>query len=349
MSKAYHQGYISEKSRHYTAFSTPWALFEWVRIPFGLRNAPPAFQRYIYKCLGDLAHKICEPYLDDILCYGHSFEEHLGNVRQVLRRLKARGVKLRARKCSFFKQEVRYLGRLVSKNGYRPDPKDSVVLEKFRCPPKTIGELRSLLGFLGYYRSFVMDFAKVMKPLYDLLKHQGTEREVIAKKSSKNSGEKGRKKTGQRYDSRSVIKWDEKLQKILDGMIDYLKSPEVIAYPDFNLPFYMTCDACKDGLGAVLYQKQNGENRVISYASRTLTDTERNYHLHSGKLEFLALKWSITEKFHDFLKYGPTFTVYTDNNPLTYVLTSAKLNAVGLRWVSELADFNFVIKYRRGK
>ena len=88
---------------------------------------------------------------------------------------------------------------------------------------------------------------------------------------------------------------------------------------------------------------------MISFASRTLTEAERNYHLHSGKLEFLALKWAITDKFSNYLKYGPHFYVYTDNNPLTYVLTTAKLNAVGLRWVAELADFNFTIKYRPGK
>ena len=96
-------------------------------------------------------------------------------------------------------------------------------------------------------------------------------------------------------------------------------------------------------------RKQNGVTRVISFASRTLMDAEKNYHLHSGKLEFLALKWAITDKFTDYLKYGPPFVVYTDNNPLTYVLTTAKLNAIGLRWVAELADFNFSIKYRPGK
>ena len=109
----------------------------------------------------------------------------------------------------------------------------------------------------------------------------------------------------------------------------------------------MTCDASDRGLGAVLYQKQDGINRVISFASRTLSEAERKYH--SGKLEFLALKWAVTDKFSDYLKYGPSFIVYTDNNPLTYVLTSAKLNAVGLRWVAELADYDFEIKYRPGR
>ena len=88
--------------------------------------------------------------------------------------------------------------------------------------------------------------------------------------------------------------------------------------------------------------------RVIAYGSRTLTPAERNYHLHSGKLEFLALKWAICDHFRDYLYYAPTFTIFTDNNPLTYVLSSAKLNATGLRWVGELADFHFNIKYCPG-
>jgi hypothetical protein len=102
-------------------------------------------------------------------------------------------------------------------------------------------------------------------------------------------------------------------------------------------------------LGAVLYQEQNRKLRVIAYGSRTLTAAEKNYHLHSGKLEFLAMKWAICEQFRDYLYYAPSFVVFTDNNPLTYVLSAAKLNATGLRCVGELAEFNFTIRYRPGK
>ena len=122
-----------------------------------------------------------------------------------------------------------------------------------------------------------------------------------------------------------------------------------MAYPNFDSPFILNCDASGLGLGAVLYQQQGDKLRVISYASRTLTEAEQNYFLHSGKLEFLALKWAVTERFSDYLGHGSQFTVYTDNNPLTYVMTTAKLNATGMRWVTELADYDFVIKYRPGK
>lgn len=105
----------------------------------------------------------------------------------------------------------------------------------------------------------------------------------------------------------------------------------------------------QEGLGAVLYQRQQGKLTVIAYGSRTLTAPEKNYYLHSGKLEFLALKWAIGERFRDYLYYSPPFIVYTDNNPLTYVLTTAKLNATTHRWVAELTDFQFTIKYRPRK
>ena len=128
-----------------------------------------------------------------------------------------------------------------------------------------------------------------------------------------------------------------------------MKSPNVIAFPDFSIPFTIHCDASQNGLGAVLYQEQEGETRVISFASRTLTPAERNYYLHSGKLEFLALKWAVTDKFSDYLINGPPFEVVTDNNPLTYLLTTAKLNTTGLIWVAELANYHFSISYRSRK
>ena len=122
-----------------------------------------------------------------------------------------------------------------------------------------------------------------------------------------------------------------------------------MAYLNFLDPFILHTDASEVGLGAVLYQRQNELLRVIAYGSRTLSPAEKNYYLHSGKLEFLALKWVICDQFRDYLYYAPSFTVYTDNNPLTCVLSSAKLNATGLRWVHESADFNFTIKYRPGR
>ena len=121
----------------------------------------------------------------------------------------------------------------------------------------------------------------------------------------------------------------------------------ILAFPDYKLPFILHTDSSTEGLGAVLYQNQDGKLRVIAYASRSVTKTESNYPTH--KLEFLALKWTICEKFHEYL-YGSTpFEVYTDNNPLTYVLTTAKLDACGQRWVAKLANYNFTIQYRSGQ
>ena len=114
-----------------------------------------------------------------------------------------------------------------------------------------------------------------------------------------------------------------------------------MSFPDFEKLFIMYCDASETGLGAVC-QNQDEKLKV------TLTPAEKNYHLHSGKLEFLALKWAITDRFHDYLLYSSPFDVYTNNNPLTYVLTTAKLNATGLKWVDDLADFKFKIHYHSG-
>ena len=128
-----------------------------------------------------------------------------------------------------------------------------------------------------------------------------------------------------------------------------LTSSQVMAYPDFEKPFVLHTDASQDGLGAILYQKREDvKMAVIGYGSRTLSPAERNYHLHSGKLEFLVLKWAITDRFRDYLYYAPSFQVFSDNNPLTYILTSARLDATRHRWVSELADYNFSIHYKSG-
>ena len=151
-------------------------------------------------------------------------------------------------------------------------------------------------------------------------------------------------KMGQKS-SKQTIHWTDHHQDVLEKLLDVLVAPPVMAFPDHEKPFIVHTNASNEGLSAVLYQKLNGKMRVIAYGSRTLSPAEKNYNLHSGKLEFLALKWAVAEKFRDYLYYAPPFLVYTDNNPLTYVLSSARLNATGQRWVAELADFHFTIKY----
>ncbi|PIK49557.1 hypothetical protein BSL78_13575 [Apostichopus japonicus] len=168
--KAYHQGYMSPESQHLTSFITPWGLHEWQRIPFGLKNAPAEFQRYMEGCLHDLNNEICVVYLDDILVYGSTFSNHVERLRRVLQRLQKHGIKLKPKKCELFKRKVRYLGRLVTGEGYGMDPadKEPVLLLKNKTPT-TVGELRKILGFIGYYRNYIQNFSIIAKPLYGLL------------------------------------------------------------------------------------------------------------------------------------------------------------------------------------
>ena len=217
----------------------------------------------------------------------------------------------------------------MSGDGYRMDPGCVKAIEKLKeASPRTVGEVRQLAGILSYYRRYIKNFAKVAKPIYDLL--TTTE------------------KDGQ-PPSKTPICWRKEQQLALEKLVQHFSNPPVMAYPDFSKPFTLHTDASKDGLGAVLYQNQDGVMRVIAYASRALSPAEKKYHLHAGKLEFLALKWAVADHFRDYLYHSPTFTVFKDNNPLTYILTSAKLNATGLRWINELADFHFDIRHRPGR
>lgn len=328
LASGYNQVPVAEADRSKTAFCTPFGLFEWNRIPFGLCNAPSTFQRLMQRIFGDQQCQSLLLYLDDIVVFSSTFPQHLERLEVVLQRLQQEGLKAKLSKCLFFQQEVSYLGHVISANGVSTDPGKVEVVANWR-PPTTIVELRSFLGFASYYRRFVEGFAKLAAPLHRLVAELG--------------GSKSK-----RSEHRVVEKWTGEHQQSFEALKSRLTTAPVLAYADFSLHFILEVDASHGGLGAVLSQEQGGKVRPIAFASRSLRPTERNPANYSSmKLEFLALKWAMTEKFREYL-LGHRCVVFTDNNPLSH-LSSAKLGALEQRWAAQLASFDFEIRYRPGK
>ena len=333
----YWQVELAEEDKEKTAFTAgPLGFYEFNVLPFGLVNAPATFQRVIQLAMGDLHLTKCLLYLNDIIVYSRTFEEHLDRLCSVFQRLRSAGLKLKPSKCFLFKNEVRYLGHVVSADGIKTDP-DKVKAIKDWPVPKDSRDVRKFLGFAGFYRKFIKDFSKIARPLHSLLKSSdlSTSKSVHRKNCRKHSDA-----------TDDTFEWTSTHQDAFETLIDKFCSAPVLAYAEFNKPFLLHTDASTSGLGAVLYQlKEDGHEHPIAYASRSLSPSEQNYPAH--KLEFLCLKWAVTDKFRDYLQ-GAKFTVRTDNNPLTYILTSARLDATGQRWVSELASFDFDLVYRSG-
>ena len=325
LKSGYWQVELTEESKPYTAFTCgPLGFFECEKMPFGASNAPATFQRLMENCLGDLNLRWCVVYLDDIIVYGKTPEELLEGLGNVFENLRKAGLKLKPSKCNFFKEKINFLGHTVCKEGISTCPEKVQAIQDWPIP-KTIHDVRSFLGFVGYYRKFIQGFSSIAKQLNSLF--EGFENTKQANK-------------------KQTIIWGSE-QEAFDALKRACVSAPILGYPIIGKPFILHTDASLDGLGAVLYQKdKEGKIRVIAYASRSLSKSERNYATH--RLEFLALKWAITEKFKDYL-YGGTFEVFTDNNPLTYILTSAKLDATTQRWIADLASFQFTINYRSGK
>ena len=289
-------------------------------------NAPATFQRLMHNCLGDLNMTWCVVYLDDIIVFSDNPKDHIVRLEAVFKKLAAAGLKLKPSKCFFFKEEIDYLGHLVSGKEVATSPKKIETVTKWPVP-QTVYDVRSFLGFVGYYRRFIRDFSKISKPI----------REVII----------GLENQSKRAARKTLINWSEAAQSAFEVLKELCVNAPILAFPNYKLPFILHTDSSTEGLGVVLYQRQEGKLWVIAYASRSVTKTESNYPAH--KLEFLALKWDICEKFHQYLYGNTSFEVYTDNNPLTYVLTTAKLDACGQRWVAKLDNYNFTIQYRSGQ
>eukprot|EP00794_Sanderia_malayensis_P014743 gene14743-16284_t len=168
--KAYHQGYMEPSSQHLTAFVMPWGLYECVHSPFALKNAPGEYHRFIEGCLGELRDTICMLYLDDVICFSKTLEDHLDHLCKVFRQLRQHGIKLKPRKCKLLKCEVSCLGRIVSTDGYCLDPvRIESVSAIARTTPKRVGGVCKLLGLLGYLRRYIKDFARIARPLFQLL------------------------------------------------------------------------------------------------------------------------------------------------------------------------------------
>ncbi len=332
LTSGYWQVEVEECDKAKTAFTTPMGLYECNRMPFGLQNAPATFQRLMLSCLGDKNYSTILLYLDDIIVFSSTFEEHLERLDQVFSCLHQHGLKVKPSKCHLLQQEVKYLGHIVSAKGISADPEKISQVSGWQTPSNR-KELQRFLGFTGYYRRFIKGYSDIVSPLYKLT-----------------SGEPRRKKRGsqikKRHNPPPPFIWTTQHQQAMDTLTFHLTSAPILAYADFTTPFILQTDASGVGLGAVLSQIQNGTERVIAYVSRGLNPAESRYPAH--KLEFLAMKWAVTDKLRDYL-LGNSFTVLTDNNPLLYVTSSAKLDATGQRWVAALSQFNFTIKYKPGK
>ena len=203
------------------------------------------------------------------------------------------GLKLKPSKCEFFKSKITSLGHIVSAAGIEMDPKKIEAVKNWILP-RTMTDVRSFLGFTNHYCSFIQGYVKVAQPLNVLIAGDNANHKKV------------------------LVKWNPECQPAFDRLKDLCTRTPILAYAEYGKPFQLQTDASDLGLGAVLYQiNGSGPQRVIAYASHSLSNTERNYLAH--KLEFLALKWAVTDRFHEYL-YGGQFDVYTDNNPPTYIL-----------------------------
>lgn len=309
----YWQVGIAEKDKEKTAFITQKGLFEFNVMPFGLCNAPATFQRLMDLTLAGMLWTECLVYLDDVIIFGRTFEEHLRNLGSVLERLRGVNLKAKPSKCAFFQKQVLYLGHIVSSEGVSTDPSKTEKVAAWPTPGN-VQELSKFLGLASYYRRFINKFAEIAKPLHRLT-------------------ERGRQ-----------FKWTTECDTAFVKLKLQLCSSPTLTFPDFSLPFILDTDASQFGIGAILSQEQHGEEKVIAYASRTLSKAERRYSV--TRKELLAVVTYI-HYFRQFL-LGRQFTLRTDHGSLQWIQTLKEPEGQLARWLERLQEYNFEIKHRKG-
>ena len=317
LASGYWQIELDDPSKEKTAFIVENNLYEFIRMPFGLCNAPATFQRIMNYILRDVSGIKALVYLDDVIIFSETFESHLKDIREVFTLIQNAGLKLKLKKCQFMKTSVKYLGHIISRDGIGPDPETIEKIVNYKTPVSA-DEVRSFLGLAGYYRCFIPNFGSIAHPLTAKSHNDALKNPFI---------------------------WTDIDQKAFEFLRTCLITPPLLAYPDFNLEFLLFTDACDYGIGSVLSQIQDGVEKPIAYASRQLKPAERKYA--TVEKEALAVVFSI-KHFRHYLLDKP-FSVISDHRPLQWLENQKDNNGRLGRWAILLAGTNYKIRYRPGR
>ena len=315
MLSGYWQVPLSPGDAQKTAFVTHEGLYEWTCMPFGLTGAPATFQRMMDTVLAGLKWQCCLVYLDDVVVFSRTFDDHLRDLRLIFNRLFEAGLKLKPSKCFFCCTELLYLGYLITPEGLKPDPTTKTAILEYPAPTDVSG-VRTFLGMTGHYRQFIPNYAIIAGPIQELVKPT------------------------------VPWTWGPAQQHAFEQLKNIMTSPPVLKLPDFSRKFKFTLqtDASDQGLGAVLCQEgEDGCLHPVAFASRRLTPPELKYH--TQEKEALAIIWAC-EKFRPYLM-GETFDVETDHGSLKWLLGTQKGRLA--RWAMRLSDFDLTIKPKPGK
>ena len=288
-------------------------LYRFLTMPFGLCNAPATFQRLMEHTLRGLQWETAVLYIDDIVVFSDSVETHYERLGAVLDRLSEAGLKLKPSKCQLLRKKVAFLGHVVSAAGVEVDDSKIVKIQQWPVPAD-LHQLRSFVGLCAYYRRFVPNFSTVCKPLFDLTK-------------------KG-----------VPFFWGPPQHYAFETMKTLLTSAPILGYPRPEGLLILDCDASNVGVGAVLSQEQDGEERALAYASKTLGKAERNYCV--TRRELLAIV-TFVKQYHHYL-YGTRFLVRTDHAALYWLLRKKDPEGQMARWLSFLQSYDMVIQHRPG-